>query len=154
MAHSHWKLDFIHRLMHYKGIIICIECQIWTSLNIPTKSLKNIQDFVTWGKKSSRIHKECLNNFFWPKIFTTNTLYLNVYKIYECDKNQMLYCNVKSFEKSNFWEFWAIDGTWPHWINFIILTFISEKNRYFKSLHKIWNKIISLDMRKKRWNVR
>jgi len=37
----------------------------------------------------------------------------------------------------------------PHWINFIILTFISEKNRYFKSLHKIWNKIISLDMRKK-----
>ncbi len=37
----------------------------------------------------------------------------------------------------------------PHWINFIIFTFISEKNRYFRSLHKIWNKIISFDMKKK-----
>jgi hypothetical protein len=32
-----------------------------------------------------------------------------------------------------------------HWINFTIFTFISEKNRYFKCLHKI----ISFDMRKK-----
>jgi hypothetical protein len=30
----------------------------------------------------------------------------------------------------------------PHWINFSILIFISEKNRHFKSLYKIWNKII------------
>jgi hypothetical protein len=37
----------------------------------------------------------------------------------------------------------------PPWINFIILTFISEKNRYFRSLHKIWNKTISFDMRKR-----
>ncbi len=37
----------------------------------------------------------------------------------------------------------------PHWINFTILTFISENNRYFKGLYKIWNKIISFDMRKK-----
>ncbi len=103
---------FIDRCI-YKGTIICIECQIWTNLKFLTKSLKNIQDFVAWEKKSSRIHKECLNNFFWPKIFITNTLYLNVYKMYEYDKNQMPYCNVKSFEKSNFWEFWTIDRTWP-----------------------------------------
>jgi hypothetical protein len=50
---------------------------------------------------------------FWPKIFTTNTLCANMYKIYECDKNQMLYYNVKCFKKSKFWEFWAIDRTWP-----------------------------------------
>jgi hypothetical protein len=31
-------------------------------------------------KKSSKIHKECLNKFFWPKIIITNTLCLNVYK--------------------------------------------------------------------------
>jgi hypothetical protein len=37
----------------------------------------------------------------------------------------------------------------PHWINFIILTFIIEKNKYSKSLYKIWNKIISFDMKKK-----
>jgi hypothetical protein len=36
----------------------------------------------------------------------------------------------------------------PHWINFIILTFISENNRYSRCLCKIWNKIISFDMRK------
>jgi hypothetical protein len=42
----------------------------------------------------------------------------------------------------------------PHWINFNILTFTTENNRYFKGLHKIWNKIISFDMKKKKWNVR
>jgi hypothetical protein len=48
------------------------------------------------------IHKECLNNFFLPKMFVTNTLCAKVYKLYECDKNKMLYCNVKSLKKSNF----------------------------------------------------
>jgi hypothetical protein len=50
-------------------------------------------------EKKSRIHKERLNNRFWPKIFITNTLCANVYKMYECDKNQMPYCNVKNFKK-------------------------------------------------------
>jgi hypothetical protein len=49
-------------------------------------------------KKGSRIHKKCINNFFWPKIFTTNTLCANVHKMYECDKNQMPYYNVKSLK--------------------------------------------------------
>ncbi len=40
-------------------------------------------------KKSLRNHKECLNNFFWFKILTTNTLGTNVHKMYECDKNQV-----------------------------------------------------------------
>jgi hypothetical protein len=50
-------------------------------------------------KESSKTHKECLHKFFWPKILTTNTLGTNAYKIYECDKNQMPYCNVKIFKK-------------------------------------------------------
>ncbi len=37
----------------------------------------------------------------------------------------------------------------PHWINFIICTFTSEKNRYFRGVYKIWNKIILFDMKKK-----
>jgi hypothetical protein len=53
-------------------------------------------------KKKSKIHKECLNNFFWPKIFITNTLCPNVYKIYEFDKNPMPYHNIKKFKTSNF----------------------------------------------------
>jgi hypothetical protein len=38
----------------------------------------------------------------------------------------------------------------PHWINFIILTFISLKNKNkFRGFYKIWSKIISFDMKKK-----
>ncbi len=104
---------------------------------------------MSHDKKGSKTHKGCLNNFFWPNFFTTNTLCLNVYKVYECDKNQMPYCNVKNFKKSNLWEFWPLIKYDPHWINFTIFTFISENNRYIKGLQKIQNKIISFDMRKK-----
>jgi hypothetical protein len=38
----------------------------------------------------------------------------------------------------------------PHWIDFIIITFISEKNRYFRCPYKIWSKFITFDMKKKR----
>jgi hypothetical protein len=37
----------------------------------------------------------------------------------------------------------------PHWIHFTIFIFISENNRYFKSLHKIWNKNIHLTWEKR-----
>jgi hypothetical protein len=46
-------------------------------------------------------HNECLNNFFWFKIFITNILMcVNVYRMFECDKNQMPYCKKikESFE--------------------------------------------------------
>ncbi len=61
----------------------------------------------------------------------------------------MPYCNIKSFKSQNFENFGPLIEHGPHWINFIIFTFISEKNRYFRSLHKILNKIISFDMKKK-----
>jgi hypothetical protein len=101
--------------------------------------LEKIQDFISWEQKSSRIHKECLNNFSWPKIFTTNTLCANVYKMYEFDKNQMPYCP----------SFGPLIKHGPHWINFTIFNFISENNRYFKDSYKIWYKIISFDMEKR-----
>jgi hypothetical protein len=108
------------------------------------KFLKNYQVFekqfrtLHHEKKNSKIHKECLNNFFWPKIFTINTICVNVYKTYECDSNLMPY-----------WNFGPSIKHGTHWINFIILTFINENNKYFRCLYKIWNKIISFDMRKK-----
>jgi hypothetical protein len=37
----------------------------------------------------------------------------------------------------------------PRWINFINFTLISENNRYFRSLYKIWNKLISFNMIKR-----
>jgi hypothetical protein len=99
--------------------------------------------------KNSRTHKKCLNNFFWPKIFITNILCANVYKMYECDKNQMPYCNVKSLNKWNLLEFWAIDRTWPTLDKFYYSHFHKFKRKNFRSFYKIWSKIISFDMKKK-----
>ncbi len=69
--------------------------QVLGFLPSPRKKFKTL----SFTKKSSKTHKECLNKFFWPNILTTNTLGINVHKMYECDKNQMPYCNVKSFKK-------------------------------------------------------
>ncbi len=55
----------------------------------------------------------------------------------------------KVFKSQNFGSFGTLTEHGPHWINFNILTFISENNRYFRGLYKIWKKIISFDMRKK-----
>jgi hypothetical protein len=59
--------------------------------------------------------------------------------MYEFDQNQMPYYS----------SFGPLIEHGPHWINFIIFTFISENNRYFRGIYKIWNKIISFDMKKK-----
>jgi hypothetical protein len=104
-------------------------------------------------KKVQRLIKNVLKNI-WPKILTINTLGNNVNKMNECDKNQVAYCNVRNFKKWIFWEFWAIDRTWTHWIPFIILIFISEKNIDFRCLYNIRNKSISFDIRKKRENLK
>jgi len=61
----------------------------------------------------------------------------------------MPYYNVKVFKSENFGNFGPLIKYGPHWINFTILTFISENNRYSKCLYKIWNKIISFDIKKK-----
>jgi hypothetical protein len=66
------------------------------------KSLEKNSRLFLLKKKGSKTHKKCLNKYFWPKILTTNTLGTNVYKMYGCDKNQMLYYNVNGFEK---WDF-------------------------------------------------
>jgi len=55
----------------------------------------------------------------------------------------------KVFKSQNFGSFGTLTEHGPHWINFNILTFISENNRYFRGLYKIWKKNISFDMRKK-----
>jgi hypothetical protein len=38
----------------------------------------------------------------------------------------------------------------PHWIDFAIFIFISEKNRYFNDLNFFGNKVMSFDMKKKK----
>jgi hypothetical protein len=49
--------------------------------------------------------------------------------MYECDKNKMPYHNVKVFLNQISGIFGPLIEHGPHWINFIILIFISEKNR-------------------------
>ncbi len=89
------------------------------------------------------------NKFFWRKIFMTKKLYVNVYKWFECDKKKCPLA-LSCFSKSQiFGDFGPLIKHCLHWINFVIFTFLSEKNRYFKCLHIIWNKTISLDMKKK-----
>jgi hypothetical protein len=62
----------------------------------------------------------------------------------------MPYCNVKKFKKKKKKsKIEQLIKHGSHWINFIIFTFIIENNRYFKSLHAIWNKNISFEMKKK-----
>ncbi len=72
--------------------------------------------------------------------------------MYECDKNQVPYCNVKSFTNEISKNFGPLVDYGPHWINFTILTFISENNIYSRCLCKVWNKNISFDM-KKQWEI-
>jgi hypothetical protein len=69
--------------------------------------------------------------------------------MYECDKSQIHYYNVEVPKSQILGNFGPLIEHGPHWINFIILTFISENNKYFRGLYKIWNKIISFDMKKK-----
>jgi hypothetical protein len=86
---------------------------------------------------------------FLPKMFTTNTLCVKVYLMYECDKNTMPYCNEKSLKKSNFWEFWPLMEHGPCWINFTIFTFISEKIDTLKNYIKFGTKLFHLTWEKK-----
>ncbi len=105
-------------------------------------------------KESSKTHKECLNNFFCPKISTTNTLYVNVYKRSECDKNKLPCCIIKSFKKSNFLGFWAIDRTWPALDKFHYFHFPKwKKKKTLNAYIKFGTKSFDWTW-KKRWNVR
>jgi len=61
--------------------------------------------FCPMRKKKFKDSQGMSKQFFWPNIFTTNTLCVIVYKMHECDKNQMPYYNVKGFKMSNFKEF-------------------------------------------------
>jgi hypothetical protein len=58
---------------------------------------KKIQDFVS-KKQKLKDSYGMSKKYFGPKILTTNILDINVHKMYECDKNQVPCCNVKSFK--------------------------------------------------------
>jgi hypothetical protein len=75
--------------------------------------------------------------FFWAQDFATNTLCANVYNMCEYDKNQMPYCNFKNSKSQISKNFGPLIEHGPNWINFTILTFISEKNRCFRDLYTI-----------------
>jgi hypothetical protein len=92
--------------------------------------------------------KKCFKKFFWLEIFITNILCANVYKMYECDKNQMPYYKV--FKKINqfFENFGPLIKHGPHWINYTIFIFINNNNLLINwPIKKI--KFISFDKKKK-----
>jgi hypothetical protein len=55
---------------------------------------------------------------------------------------------LKNSKNQNSRNFTPLINHGPQWINFTILTFISENNKYFRGLYNIWNKIIAFDMKK------
>jgi hypothetical protein len=64
------------------------------------------------------------------------------------EPNDILQCT--KFQKNEIFEiFGPLTKHGTHWINIIILTFISENNRYSKCLYKIWNEFISFDIIKR-----
>jgi hypothetical protein len=75
--------------------------------------------------------------------------------MYECDdKNQVPYCNVKNFKKWNFLECWALIEHGPHWINFIILIFITAKIDILDVYIKFGTKLFHLTWKKKKENFK
>jgi hypothetical protein len=82
--------------------------------------------------------------FFWPKIFITNILCANVYKMYECDNNQMPYCNIKSFKNQIYENFGPLMEHGPHWINFIILILIMKIIDILETYIKFGTKLFHL----------
>jgi hypothetical protein len=85
-------------------------------------------------KKSSRTHKECLNKLFWLKSFTANTLDAMCTK---CSIMTRAKCPIEIFKvlKSEiFGNFGPLIDYGTYWINLIILSFISENNRYSRDL--------------------
>ncbi len=64
-------------------------------------------------------------------------------------KFKCLIAMLKISKNENFKKIGPLIEHGPHWINFIIFTFISENKINFRGLYKIQNKIIIFYMRKK-----
>jgi hypothetical protein len=60
-------------------------------------------------------------NYFGSIFFVTNTLGVNAYKTFTCDKNQVPYFNVQGFKKWFVKESGVIYWTYSHWINLLFL---------------------------------
>jgi len=71
--------------------------------------------------------------FFCPR-FLPQTPCVIVYKMYECDKNQMPYLILKNSKNQTYENFGLLIKHGPQ--NFNNITFISEKNRNFRGLCK------------------
>ncbi len=88
LSHIHvesWFSSRINKLLRYYSMHNMLNLNKFQN---SYQVLEKIQDFVSWEKKSSRTHKDCLNNFFWPKILTTNTLNRNVIKCMNVTKTK------------------------------------------------------------------
>ncbi len=77
-------------------------------------------------KKGLNSHKEPINKLFCFKIFTTNTLTNNAYKCSNVTRTKCPIAMYKISKNEFFGNFGPLIEHGPHWINFIIFTFISE----------------------------
>jgi hypothetical protein len=83
--------------------------------------------------------------YFCPRFLPQTPYVLMCIKCMNVTKIKWLIVMLKISKSKFFANFEPLIEHGPHQMNSMILTFISENNRYFKGLYKIWNKIISFD---------
>ncbi len=71
-----------------------------------------------------------------------------MYKTFKYDHEQMFYYNVQGLKSENSKNYGPLIEHGPHWIIFIILTFINENNLYFRHMYKILKELILFDIKK------
>jgi hypothetical protein len=75
--------------------------------------------------------------FSWAMLINTMKLLSTLPSKKDCLSQNMPYCNVIFLKRIVLKDFGPLIKHRPHWINFTILTFISENNRYSRYLYKI-----------------
>jgi hypothetical protein len=93
--------------------------------------------------KNSKTHKECLNNFFWPKILPQTSYVLMCIKWMNMTRTK---CPIVIFliQKVNSKNFGPLIEHGPHWINFTILTFIVKTIDILETYVKFRTKLLHL----------
>jgi len=101
------------------------------------------------AKKKQKTKFGCKKYFSKFTLSTSgDVLGVTMYKTFKCDEEQVPHYNVQASKSENFKNYGSLIKHGPHWIIFIILTFISENNIYFKHMYKISREFILFDIKK------
>jgi len=84
-----------------------------------------------------------IDYFLWCHSWNCSNYFLATLVAIKCSSVTRIKCLIAMYKVSkneNFGSFGSLIEHGSHWINFIIFIFISENNRYFTYLYKLWSK--------------